>query len=340
MRELHFPNNCSIQNIISFCKELSECQAENEVRINFTMMGRVVPFAMLFIGRRIRTFQIENRNVDVTYSNFQTQSYVGHMGFFQAFGLNFGKMPGEVFGNNTYLPLTILRTQSIRDEANKEWKSEQDIIEKRATELAQVLSQEHCSNLVDVLTFSIREIVRNVVEHSGSKQVAYCAQYWPSYNKVEVSILDSGKGLKESISENPFVEVNNDCDAIQQVLMPAISSKNYEGARVDTDDPWHNSGFGLYMTNRLCRNGGEFFICSGDHGILLNEEGKQHIDLGFNYSGTVVKMVLDTSKLDTLKDMLSTFRDDGFQIARELKGVGIYQASAASQMLSRDFQNT
>ena len=93
-------------------------------------MGRVVPFAMLFIGRRIRTFQIENRNVDVTYSNFQTQSYVGHMGFFQAFGLNFGKMPGEAFGNNTYLPLTILRTQSIRDEANKEWKSEQDIIEK------------------------------------------------------------------------------------------------------------------------------------------------------------------------------------------------------------------
>ena len=340
MRELYFPNHCSVQNVLSFCKELSECHSENQVRINFKTMGRVVPFAMLFIARRIRTFLVENRNVDVTCSNFENQSYVGHMGFFQSFGLDFGKVPGEAFGNSTYLPLTILRTQTIKDEANREWKNEQDIIEKRSAELAQVLSQEHCSNLVDVLTFSIREIVRNVIEHSSSKQVAYCAQFWPSYNKVEVSILDSGKGLKQSISENPHVEVNSDSDAIQQVLMPAISSKNYEGAIIDTDDPWHNSGFGLYMTNRLCRNGGEFFICSGDHGVLLNEEGKQHIDLGFNYRGTAVKMVLNTAKLGTLTNMLSKFKKDGFKVARELKGVGVYQASAASQMLSRDFQNT
>lgn len=340
MKTLYYPNCCSIEAVLKFCEELDSSTDIDELTVDFSKMGRVEPFAMLFVARRLRTFEVDNRDIKVNYKNYETQSYLGHMGFFKSFGLDFGKKPGEACGNNTYLPLTILRTQSIRDEANKEWKSEQDIIERKAEELAVILSQQQDGNLVDVFTYSIREIVRNVVEHSGSKQVAYCAQYWPAYKKVEIAILDAGIGLKESISKNPFVEVTCDSDAIQQVLMPAISSKNYKGAIIDTDDPWHNSGFGLYMTNRLCRNGGEFFICSGDHGILLNDEGKRHIDLGFNYSGTVVKMVLNTSKLVELKTMLGKFQIDGFEFAKQLKGVGVYNASAASQMLSRDFVTT
>jgi hypothetical protein len=35
--------------------------------------------------------------------------------------------------------------------------------------------------------------------------------------------------------------------------------------------------------------------------------------------------------------MLSKFRDDGYEIAKKIKGVGMYSASSASQMLSRDF---
>ncbi|WP_210473068.1 hypothetical protein [Vibrio crassostreae] len=339
-KTIYYPNSCAIEAVLEFCADLDSSNNVDDLIVDFSNMGRVEPFAMLFIARRLRTFEVDNRHVNVSYRNYETQSYVGHMGFFKSFGLDFGKKPGEACGNNTYLPLTILRTQIIRDEANKEWKSEQDIIERRAEELAVILSQQKDGNLVDVFTYSIREIVRNVVEHSGSKQVAYCAQYWPAYKKVEIAILDAGVGLKESISQNPFVEVTCDSDAIQQVLMPAISSKNYKGAIIDTDDPWHNSGFGLYMTNRLCRNGGEFFICSGAHGILLNDGGKQHIDLGFHYEGTVVKLVLNTSKLDELKTMLSQFQKDGFEAAKQIKGVGVYNASAASQMLSRDFKTT
>ncbi len=49
-------------------------------------------------------------------------------------------------------------------------------------------------------------------------------------------------------------------------------------------------------------------------------------------------MVLNTSKLTELSQMLAKFRDDGYEIAKEIKGVGMYTASAASQMLSRDFK--
>lgn len=180
--------------------------------------------------------------------------------------------------------------------------------------------------------------MRNVIEHSESKVIEYCAQFWPTYNKVEIAISDNGIGLRASLKNNPFVQVDNDSDALQQALMPAISSKNYKGAIIDRNDPWHNSGFGLYMINRICRMGGDFLIVSGDHGILLNSEEKKHIYLGHKYQGSIVIMVLNTSKLKKLPDMLREYRDEGYQVAKSIKGVGFYEASAASQMLSRDFR--
>lgn len=120
--------------------------------------------------------------------------------------------------------------------------------------------------------------------------------------------------------------------------MPGISSKNYKGVRVDRNNPWHNSGYGLYMTSRLCRNGGEIYIGTGNHGILLNQQGKTHYDLNHYCKGTAIKMVLSLSKLDDLSKLLAEFRDDGYKMASQIKGIGYYTASAASQMLSRDFK--
>ena len=43
------------------------------------------------------------------------------------------------------------------------------------------------------------------------------------------------------------------------------------------------------------------------------------------------------STLTPIINMLAQFRDEGYEVAKQIKGVGMYKASAASQMLSRDF---
>ncbi len=299
-------------------------------------MGKIEPFTMIYIAKMIRDYD-KKYDKNIFCQGHEDKEYASNMAFFRAFGLKHGREPNCVDGNNRFVPFTILRIQTIKDEASKEWQVEQEIIEKRAEHLAQILSQQETSNLVDALTFSIREIMRNVFEHSESRSIEYCAQYWPSYHKVEIAILDNGIGLKKSLNDNPFIEVECDSDAIQQALMPAISSKSYKGAYIDKNNPWQNSGFGLYMISRICRLGGSFLICSGDHGIKLNEQGKEHLNLGHNFNGTAVRIILNTSKLTQLSTMLSTFRDEGYEIAKEIKDIGVYTASAASQMLSRDF---
>ena len=338
MPTVKFPSNCNQKEIFNFCSEVESHAGVKELLIDFSSMGRVEPFSMVYVAKHIRDFNRSNQGTTVRCTGHQNKEYAANMAFFRAFGLKHGREPNCKDGNERFVPFTILRMQTIVDEASKEWKVAQDVIERRSEHVAKILSREDRGNLVDALTFSIREIMRNVLEHSQSRSIEYCAQFWPTYSKVEIAIIDNGIGLKQSLSANPFIQVQCDSDAIQQALMPAISSKNFKGARIDRNDPWHNSGFGLYMISRICRLGGSFLICSGDHGIALNENGKQHINLGHQVKGTAVRMVLNTSKLTDLSQMLAKFRDEGYEIAKEIKGVGMYTASAASQMLSRDFE--
>lgn len=338
MPKIYYPNNCGSQAIFRFCDEVSAQAGCEELIIDFSSMGRIEPFTMVYVAKVIREFNRNNPSATVACCGFQDKQYAANMAFFRAFGLKHGRRPNCTGGTARFVPFTILRMKTIVDEASNEWKAEQEVIETRSSQLARILAQDENGDLVDALTFSIREVMRNVFEHSKSKSIEYCAQYWPTYHKVEIAIADSGIGLMESLKDNPYIQVQCDADAIQQALMPAVSSKNYEGTRVNRNDPWHNSGFGLYMINRLCRLGGSFIICSGYHGIKLNDHGKTHIDLKHYCKGVVVRMVLNTSKLNSLSNMLTQFREEGYVIARQIKGVGMYEASAASQMLSRDFK--
>ncbi|MES2205971.1 MAG: ATP-binding protein [Pseudomonadota bacterium] len=338
MKTIIYPNNCNFSDIFKFCDEVERLSGVEKINIDFSSMGRIEPFTMVYVAKFIRNFVRLNSDTTVYASGFENKNYAANMAFFRAFGLKHGREPNCTDGNDHFVPFTILRVRRIIDEALQAQKAEQDIIESRSEHLAKILSRSESDNLVDALTFSIREIMRNVFEHSKSKGIEYCAQYWSSYKKVEIAISDTGIGLKESLKNNPFIQVNNDSDAIQQALMPGISSKNYKGAIINKNDPWHNSGFGLYMTNRICRLGGSFLICSGNHGILLNENGKEHINLNHACKGTAIRMVLNTCKIGSLNKMLENFRKEGYEIAKQIKGIGVYDASAASQMLSRDFK--
>ena len=338
MTKIYFPNECSEHAVFTFCDEINACSGQEAIIIDFSKMGRIEPFSMIYIAKFINAFKRENKSIVVKCCGYKDKEYAANMGFFKAFNLNHGKAPSDSQGNNRFVPFSVIDVQAIDEEAGRDWTSGQDVIEKRAKQLAEILSQETGTDLINTLTYSIREIMRNVYEHSHSEKIAYCAQYWPTYNKVEISIADKGIGLRESLKNNPFIDIGSDSDAIQQALMPAISSKNYKGKRIDTNNPWHNSGFGLYMSSRICRLGGLFLICSGNHAIKLTAEEKEHIDLNHSCSGTVVRMVLDTSKLTDLNSMLEKFKEDGYEIAKNIKGVGMYTASAASQMLSRDFK--
>ena len=292
---------------------------------------------MLLISSEIAALRMRFPDASFVCRRHERMTYAAHMGFFQSFGVEFGKQPGQAAGSSNYVPMTILDLEDIEHAAAQRARAIQDEIEDQSRRLAEVLSKSDSGALFDTLVYSMREIMRNVVEHSKSDRLGICAQYWPSKSRVEVAILDRGIGVRESIRHNPHIDASDHKSALNYALMPAVSGTAFKGARRQPKGPWVNSGFGLYMTNRICRNGGNFFIGSGDTGMLLTSKGEGKRYYPSNLVGTAVRMVIRTKEILSLDEALTTYRNEGYEIQRRYAEIVSIDPSAASLMLSRDF---
>jgi hypothetical protein len=106
---------------------------------------------------------------------------------------------------------------------------------------------------------------------------------------------------------NPFLSVLTDEDAIKLAIKPGISGKAFEGANLDETNVWTNSGYGLFMTSRICKQGGSFVITSGSKGLFLSEKREAFFDI--NSKGTALNMTLNTNKLEELNIKLARLRE-------------------------------
>jgi len=336
VHKVKIPQNLSLRNAINFCNRLWELGHHDEYAFDFVNLGLVEPFTMAYVANELKRFRASKPDSKFTALNHRDKTYAAHMGFFQAFGLKFGNEPGEASGSSTYLPLTILKVKDLEQEANQTYEHVGNVIETRAERISKILTRQESGDLVDTLTFSIREIIRNVVEHSESEIVEYCAQYWPSKKLVELAVLDTGTGVMKGLSSNPYLKIEDERDALHLALLPGISGKMFKGVKKRRDDEWQNSGFGLYMTSRICRNGGDFFIASNDKSLFLDRNSKQDIEC--NYLGTALRLRIDTSKISTYSEMLAQYRTEGYAAAKKFSGKDAIEPSVASTMLARDFK--
>ncbi|MCH7310862.1 hypothetical protein [Acinetobacter sp. ANC 4805] len=308
------------------------------IELDFTSMTTIEPFGIVYFSNFIKSIsRIRGLEISCVYID-KDVSYAKHMGFFKNCGFDIGAEPRDSFPTKatSYVPITILDVGSLRQEAIDSYKEVGDIIENYSINLAKLLtSQKDDTPLVDTLTYCFREIIRNVVEHSGSKKITFCAQYWPYLGKAEIVVLDRGKGILNSLNENTTLpKINDDKEALNFALLPSISSKvPYAKKRKSRNESfWKNSGFGLYMTHRIAGLGGDFFVASGKHGLrwVRDQKTDHHVRL----KGTILRLLIETNNITELQDTLRVFREDGFALARQLTEMEI-EPSSASLMLTK-----
>ena len=146
-----------------FTQTIQTLPEADEYILDFQQLEWVEPFGMLFVANAIRKAVEHYPNKSFTASNLDSKrlSYAAHMGFFQALGLNFGKLPGEARGNERYLPITVLKVAELEQEAARQYREVGSVVEHRSKRLAQVLTQQSNGGLVEMLGYSFREIIRN-----------------------------------------------------------------------------------------------------------------------------------------------------------------------------------
>lgn len=302
------PQNLYFEDTIKFIKNFSHFRENKNYIFDFGSTKKIDPFSLLFLSNELIFFKKQNPDSKFFAKNYDHFSYAAHMGFFKAFGLDFGKNPGEANGSKTYYPLTIFDTNEIRKKAGELLVNPGEYLEEKAEKISDILTQKKDPVVTEVLKYSIREILRNIIEHSNSIKFSFCAQYLPSLGKVTFAVLDSGVGLKNTLQNNPKINVKNDLEAINWSLKPGVSGKTYPGQKNKPTGEWANSGFGLYMTSNICKRGGSFFIASGKKGVFLSDKQTKEFDL--NSHGTIVVMTINLNKIDTLSKMLSDLRSN------------------------------
>jgi hypothetical protein len=306
------PSRLILMNSIEFVKELKSLPSVEQYVFDFSDLAHIDPLSLLYVSSEIKNCRERLKESHFTAINYDAPncSYMAFMGFFQSFGLPFGNVPGQAKGSSSYLPITLLDVGALKKNANEHRIHPAAYMEAESRKLAEILIRNSDQKLIEVLTYCFREIFRNVIEHSESKVFGYCAQYLQYKNEVSIAIIDKGIGLKESLLNNPRLEVKNDRSAIDYALSPGISGKVYAGQRRKPKGDWVNSGYGLFMTSNICKNGGNFFIASGSSGLLITKNNTK--ELNTLVSGTAINLTINTFEIKSLSKMLDEFRDGTF----------------------------
>lgn len=314
----------------AFLSELVPRLGVTKYRIDCANLGHVSPFGMLLCSYALVQFRTQNAQCAFEVVNHERHTYPGHMGFFRAFGAEFGRAPGEAFGSARYIPVTLISVEAVRNDARENFMRVQSWIEQEARRLASLLVQRATYEVRRVLVFSLTEVIRNIVEHSNASQMGYCAQYWPSSDVVEVAILDSGIGVSASLARNPFWQIQSESHALHLALLPGVSGTAFQGNSRDDDDEWANAGFGLYMASSICREAGSFLISSGTACVEL--EGRKKTTRRLPVNGTAVRLRVQLSRLAEVDSRRGEIMRAGDERAAKLRGT-LPSPAAASRMV-------
>ncbi len=134
------------------------------------------------------------------------------------------------------------------------------------------------------------ELLDNCFAHSETNDDIcglVCAQYWPQSRRAQISILDTGIGIRKSFSNSTdhaeLLKTKNSCEYATEY---AISSKLGRG----------HSGYGLTLARGLIQNnGGMFFLASGNEYFLSNGAALNSGELETPFQGTLVVLEWNTT---------------------------------------------
>lgn len=138
--------------------------------------------------------------------------------------------------------------------------------------------------------YSLREIIRNVFEHSGADECFVCGQRWYD-GSVEIAVIDEGIGVCNSLREAN--DVLNDEDALRMAIQPG-TSRTAQSPK--SQNLYDNSGFGLFILSELASSFGWFVL--GSSGAQLIGQSRNRIIQTSSFSGTYFGMRLNTSPRD------------------------------------------
>lgn len=299
--------NMKYDNMMRMTKHLKEknfyLEDSIELIFDFSSLNFIEPAGAIILLStidRLKEDDIAHKLESIENLNRDAISYGETMGIFQKLGLSDARSFSR--GPNYIAPAKIVLTE-LFDSLQSQSKTietyydeiSSDIVTKMLKDFGKD-SEEEVKNLFE---FVVREMIRNIFDHSQTKQFYYGSQFYPATNSVEVAIADLGVGLVKTVPfdiEESWFGQPTDEDAIKKAMIPGLSAlSNHAYAPED----YKNSGYGLALVRRIVeKTNGYFSIASGNKAITysLSEESVEDCDI----TGTLIRMRINVENLNNI----------------------------------------
>ena len=250
---IHIPNAAWLNSIDPFLEGFDPGNPD-KLKITFHKKWMSIhPMVLSMIGAL--GIGIIPDNIKCEKLEAKSKKYLERMGLFDLLGIESGIQITKHEAAGRFVPLTQIKTS--------------EELTKFITEVTPLL---HLKPIhAEPLRYVLSELIRNVLEHSLSRQGAIVsAQYYAKSNTVRVGIADHGVGIVEPINQsyNP----KNDLEAIQLALIPGITgtTKNEGGTE-------YNAGAGLFFIKSIATVNKDFFVIYSGKAMykLLKRKGKK-----------------------------------------------------------------
>ena len=174
------------------------------------------------------------------------------------------------------------------------------------------------------LEWAVNEVSDNVHIHAQGATPAYaCAQFYPRRHRLDVAVVDAGRGLRASLAES--FEVPDDGTAIDLAMQRGVTRSLEVG-----------QGNGLAGARQIAQvNRGGFSIWTGTHRHRENKDGAKPPRIIPTWAGTGVRLTLDTRRpvdlrqtfiegtsLSFVDALAERLEDDGLDIAASCSHFG------------------
>lgn len=276
---------------------------------------------MLLVGSAIRALRERTLpdgtparvNVSGVDTTRQGHEYARNMGFWHSLGLE------EL--SHEHLPPSGLRFVRIRRLSVAEMTRQcggvdpirSELVARQAAELATVLTGgKDDTDFWQATEYTIRELLRNAIEHSRSDLIWLAAAARPTHDDAQIAILDEGEGIRQPLIRSGRYSPATDRSAIDLALQPGVSrtaGRVLSGERIAMlreqhpgQDPYQyeNSGYGLTITSQIARDAGQFAVVSGDASVAYHEGKLLHASTF--HPGTALRIVLYPRRLPGILD--------------------------------------
>jgi anti-sigma regulatory factor (Ser/Thr protein kinase) len=150
---------------------------------------------------------------------------------------------------------------------------------------------ENAHEFLPALEWATNEIIDNIYSHADiTSPAAICGQYYPKNKRLEIAIIDTGQGIKASISKGFMVDT--DQAALEKAMARGVSSTLEEGR-----------GNGLAGSCEIViNNGGSFRFWSGESQYHISKGTDQGYHQIPFMKGTGALIKLNTEKPVNLSD--------------------------------------